>query len=263
MDIYLINITDNDIFLENLGCTISVDNTVDISEHSDISKIFDCDELKEKINNDNLRIFHDGTVLTKSNSIDYLTLQTKQDINNMDAPADYVSYVRKNNQQKNLKNEIEIQTNYILYGYLENDYILSSAKQNNLNNQSIDNIFSNNECFNYNSETGTITILKEGKYYLNYNLLIYNLNNENNSCYSQILYNNSLLNGSLLFCYLEKIKYNYQNINKKINDYSCNIIKDIMPIMCNTNDEITIQIKAEKSCKIDSQGTKFIINRIG
>jgi hypothetical protein len=97
MNIFLVNITFGDIFLNSLGFTISTDATVDISEYSDISKIFDCDELKQEINNDHLRIFHDGTILTKIDSINYLTLQTKYDINNNDVPFDFNSYVRKNN----------------------------------------------------------------------------------------------------------------------------------------------------------------------
>lgn len=262
MKIQVTNITSEDIYLDNLGLKISSDSTIDISEYADVTKIFDCDELKQEITNDNLLVLYDSTILSKIDSIDHLTIQTKYNNSYNDAPLDLDAYVRKNKQQKKLKEEIGIQNDYILYGYLNSNYILSSSKQNNLNKCTVSTAFNNNEYFNYDTKTGKITILKSGKYFFSYNLLIYNLINEKNICYSQILHNNNTVNGSLLTCYLEKIKYNVRNrINK--DEYMCNTIKDSMPILCNDNDEIIIQVKSNKSCKIDSRGTKFIINKIG
>jgi len=93
-------------------------------------------------------------------------------------------------------------------------------------------------------------------------MLVYNLLNEKNICYTQIKQNNNIINGTLLTCYLEKVKYNIRNIRNK-EKYTCGTIKDSLPICCNANDELYLQIKSIKSCKIDLRGTKFIINKIG
>ena len=261
MKIQVTNITSDQIFLNNLGLNISSDSTIDISEYADISKIFDCDELKSNIFDDNLRVLYDSTTLSKNDSIDHLTMQTKYCSNCNDAPTDSEVYVRKDGQQCKLFNEMDIQGNYILSIYLNKDYISSSFKQNNINNCYID--FNNETYYDYNSISGKIKILKTGKYYFSYNLLIHNLTNEKNICYIQLLHNNNVVNGSLLTCYLEKIKYNIRNLRKKKSEYTSNTVKDAIPIDCNENDEFYIQIKSLKSCKIDLRGTKFIINKIG
>jgi hypothetical protein len=74
-----------------------------------------------------------------------------------------------------------------------------------------------------------------------------------------VLNNNNIINGSLMACYLEKVKWNIYNKG----EYPCNTIKDFIPILLKNDDEISIQVKSKKSSKIDPRGTKFIISKIG
>jgi hypothetical protein len=139
--------------------------------------------------------------------------------------------------------------------------VSASFKYNNINSFETD--FDNTSYYEYVSAIGKIKILQAGKYHLVYTLLIYNLSNEKNSCSAQVIRNGSTINGSVVSCYLNKTEYNVTNMKKSLRIDSCSTLEDSLYLNCNENDEISLQFKSYKSCKIDHTGTKFSLTLIG
>jgi hypothetical protein len=79
LNIFIKNVHFDDIFLEDFGLNISSDSIIDLSDFASIFDIYDSPELKAHVYNNKIKIVTDGTICNIIDSINNLTLLSKQD----------------------------------------------------------------------------------------------------------------------------------------------------------------------------------------